>query len=439
MEFIPRDYQKPLINAFFSGKYKRFISIWHRRAGKDLCSFNLMVMAAIETPGVYFYCLPSYSQCRKVVWNGMTNDGVKFLDFIDPKWIASKNEQQMIIRFHNNSYIQLIGADNADSSLVGTNVRGIVFSEFALSPHYERASQLIRPILVANDGWAHYISTPRGKQNQLYDMYQIAQDFPEDWFSELLTIEDTGIISKEAVQKEVNDRVMSSVLAKQEYYCTFLETEGSFYGEYIDRLRVNDQITNVPWEPSHPVMTGWDLGFDDHTCIIWAQYIGGTLRIIDSYSSNKKGLDSHIHHVLQKPYTYSHHIAPFDINVHEYSSGITRKTLAMQMGINFMVAPSPAEVRLADGIEAVRATLPKTYFNESTTKDLVKDLEGYHRKQDRHGNPLMVPEHKNSHFPDAFRYLCISLPKARPGMTEQDAQRLLHEAHGTHYNKDWPF
>lgn len=34
------------------------------------------------------------------------------------------------------------------------------------------------------------------------------------------------------------------------------------------------RITSVPWEPSLPVVTGWDLGIDDATAIWFAQIAG---------------------------------------------------------------------------------------------------------------------------------------------------------------------
>ena len=55
----PRDYQKPFCRAFESQKYKRMLIIWPRRAGKDVCAFNMLVRKALDTIGVYYYVFPS--------------------------------------------------------------------------------------------------------------------------------------------------------------------------------------------------------------------------------------------------------------------------------------------------------------------------------------------------------------------------------------------
>ena len=51
----PRDYQVPFLKAFDNGAQYSVIS-WHRRAGKDVTSFNAMVKRAKqqETITIYF-------------------------------------------------------------------------------------------------------------------------------------------------------------------------------------------------------------------------------------------------------------------------------------------------------------------------------------------------------------------------------------------------
>jgi hypothetical protein len=63
--FIPRDYQLPLFEAMDRG-IKRAVLSYHRRGGKDLACWNLMLKKAMERVGNYFYIFPEYSQARKV-------------------------------------------------------------------------------------------------------------------------------------------------------------------------------------------------------------------------------------------------------------------------------------------------------------------------------------------------------------------------------------
>ena len=57
----PRDYQLPFLEAIDSGVQYSVIS-WHRRAGKDVTSFNALVKKAIQTAGNYYYLFPSHDR-----------------------------------------------------------------------------------------------------------------------------------------------------------------------------------------------------------------------------------------------------------------------------------------------------------------------------------------------------------------------------------------
>ena len=297
--FVPRPYQLPIFDAIENKGYKRVLVILPRRAGKDISAFNLVIRQALRKVGVYYYIFPTYSQAKKVIWDSMTNDGDRFLDYIPPEIIESKNSQEMKIRFKNGSLIQLVGSDNFDS-LMGTNPRGVVFSEYALQD--PRAYQFIRPILVANDGWALFLSTPRGK-NHLWELYNIAKESPH-WFCLKLTIEDTEHIPLYEIEKEKAEGIMSDDLIQQEYYTSFeLGVEGAYYTKYLDRMRTKGQIGVVPWEAGFKVHTAWDLGVRDSTCIIFFQTIGQTVRIIDYYEKNKEGLEHYVKVIQNKPYS----------------------------------------------------------------------------------------------------------------------------------------
>lgn len=421
-KFKPRPYQLPLIDAIENKGYRRVIAIMPRRAGKDVTAFNIMIRAALRKIGVYYYIFPTYAQAKKVIWDSITNSGEKFLDYIPKQLIDSSNSQEMKIRLTNGSLIQLVGSDNIDS-LVGTNPRGIVFSEYALQD--PRAYMFLRPILLANDGWALFISTPRGK-NSLWELWNIATN-SKDWYTIKLSVEDTQHISLHEIEKERAEGIMSDDLIQQEYYCSFeMGVEGSYYAKYLDRMRVKGQIGQVPWEPGFKVNTAWDLGVRDSTTIIFFQIIGQTVRIINCYDNSKFGLDHYVKVLQEKPYVYGKHIAPHDIRVTEFGTGMSRIERARQLGISFIVAP---DLSIEDGIEAVRSSLAKIWIDESCT-NLIKSLENYRQEYD-----IKKKIYKNhplhdwsSHFADAMRYLCISMPKTRDGSTPEELNKRYQEA-----------
>lgn len=221
---------------------------------------------------------------------------------------------------------------------------------------------------------------------------------------------------------------MSDDLIAQEYYTSFdMGIEGSYYAKYLDRMRVKSQIGQVPWEPGFKVHTAWDLGVRDSTTILFFQVIGQTIRIIDCYENSKHGLDHYIKVLGQKPYQFGKHIAPHDIAVKEFGSGMTRIEKAKQLGITFTIAPN---ISIEDGIESVRSTLSKIWIDEISCAPFIKAIENYRQEYDvRKKVYKSHPLHDwSSHWADALRYLCISLPKTRDGLSAEELDKRYKEA-----------
>ena len=387
-----------------------------------------MIRAAVRKVGVYMYCLPTFRQSKLVIWDSITNDGKRFLDFIPSELIASTNGSELKITLTNGSIIQLIGSDSYDTALVGTNPRMVIFSEFALAD--SRALSYVRPILNANGGTMMIISTPRG-HNHLFELYQIAKE-SDDWFCYKLTLDDTQHIPIELIEREIASGEISEDLVQQEYYTSFdLGIEGSYYTKYIDKLRLNGQITDVMWEPSFPVHTVFDLGYNDPTVILFVQVIGQSIRIIDTYSNNKQGLEHYAKILHQKPYSYGKHIAPHDIAVHDLGSGISRWKVMYDLGIKFERDEKERLPRsIEDGIEAVRRNLPKMWIDQTKCKEFIKAIENYRQEYDNQRkiykpNPL---HDWTSHYADALRYLCVALPRLNRGTSPEDLDKRYREA-----------
>ena len=95
--FSPRDYQIPLFDAIENKGYKRVIAILPRRAGKDACAFNIAIRYAIRHVCVVYYVFPTYSQGRKIIFDNITNDGQRVLDYIPKTLIAGMNKLEMKI------------------------------------------------------------------------------------------------------------------------------------------------------------------------------------------------------------------------------------------------------------------------------------------------------------------------------------------------------
>lgn len=349
--------------------------------------------------------MPTYSQAKKVIWDGTTNDGNRIIEYLPNEFIAQKNQQEMKIRLTNGSLFQLVGSDNIDS-LMGTNPHIVVFSEYSLQT--PDAWDFIRPILKLNGGTAIFIYTPRGR-NHAYDLYQMAASQP-DWWAQTLRYTDTNLLTKEDVQKEIQEG-MSEELAEQEYACSFERgVDGAFYAKLITKMRNEDRIIPLNYDPYKLVHTAWDLGWDDCTVITFFQIDGDTIKILDCEEHSNKTLHWYKDLLTSKGYKYGTNLFPHDVeHVDGLSTGLTRREILEDMQIPVTVVPRSF---IVDGIEAVKVLLSsRILINSNKCTHLVKCLENYHREYDEKRKVYKEkPNHDQfSHVCDSVRYLAEGL------------------------------
>ena len=377
----PRPYQMAGWVAL-EGGVKRAVLLWHRRAGKDLVCLNWTVVASQMRVGTYWHLFPTAKQGRKIVWDGMTNDGRAYLDFW-PEGIRGGKpiNTEMKLKLRNGSMWQVVGADNYDEALVGANPVGIVVSEYALQN--PAAWRVLSPILAANGGWAIFPYTPRGK-NHGWDLYEMARR-TQGWYADKLTVDDTKgeeglpIIGPEIIEDQRRAGVPEEFI-QQEYYVSFEASNvGAYYGAHMAKATAEGRIGVVPYDPRYLVETWWDIGTGDATAIWFVQHVGMEIRLIDFYM--KTGMDvSHYAGVLQqKGYNYGRHIGPHDLDHRIWGSGGTNKEAARTLGIRFEVAP---KLSIEDGINAVRLMLPMCWFDAVKCADGIEALKQYTKKYD---------------------------------------------------------
>lgn len=186
--------------------------------------------------------------------------------------------------------------------------------------------------------------------------------------------------------------------------------EGAYFGKQMDKVMDQGRICNVPWEPTIPVDTWWDLGTTkqrkDATSIVFTQTVGLEIRVIDFYGGSGEGF-SHYKKILDdKQYSYGTHNGPHDLEVTELGTGKTRLEVAGKLGILFRIVP---RLSFADGIEASRIVLAKCWFDEERTHSLIKALLAFRKLwDDRLGKFQDKPLKDWASDPaDAFRYMAV--------------------------------
>lgn len=411
-KFSPRSYQRELFKARAKGG-KRFVTVWHRRCGKDKTWLNFTIREAFTRVGSYFYILPTYRQAKQIIWDGIDGSGMPFMDHFPPELVAAKHESELKVTLQNGSIFQLLGSDNIDR-IVGVNPVGVVFSEYSLQDPI--AWDIYRPILRENGGWAAFNGTPRGKgENPLWKLYSSVKDL-DDWFVSVVTVDDSRrdakgedggpIVTQQMIDEDIREG-MEPALARQEYHCDFAGSNvGSYYGNLVERAIEEGRVTDVPWNPRLPVFTVWDLGVHDAMVVLYCQLDGVRVNIIDYTEMRGEGLAYFAPKLRERGYLYSTHYAPHDIQQRELSSGKTRLELARDLGIPFRIVKN---IGIQEGIDSLRSLFPRLWFDQTKCARLVSCLAAYHKQyDDKKKEYNKAPVHDwSSHAADAARYLSI--------------------------------
>jgi len=411
-----RDYQIDVWNTLHGG-VKKAILIWHRRAGKDLFCLNYLISRAVMEVGNYWFVLPEAQQVRKAIWEGVTSQGMRYLEFFPKDMVLKQDDQSMTIYLKHpeggldnkgkprvGSIVSFVGGDRYDKR-VGAGIKGVVVSEWALQkPNlYDLA---IEPMIRETKGWVIFNSTPRG-ENHCYDTYEWLKEDPK-YYASLLTIDDSsGIVTEDDIIEE-RRRGKAEELIQQEYYCSFEGAiQGSYYGDILKTYKEN--VTSVPYDASLGVETMWDLGVSDSMSIWFVQFVGREVRVIDYYENSGYGLSHYADVIDNKGYKYNAHRLPHDGNQRQLTAterALSIKQQLINLGLNNVIV-TPRTKDVYTDIQNVRGLLSRCVFDKIKTKEGYECLKQYRREFDEKRNCFKnSPLHDwTSHGADAFRIL----------------------------------
>ena len=363
----------------------------------------------------YAYIAPTYKQAKSIAW-----DYLKFYTKNIPgtKW----NESELRCDLVNGARITLLSSENFDS------IRGIYLDACAIDEVAQVSQGLIDEVIVPalsdRKGKLFLIGTPKGMNNIFYDYYQKAQADPK-WFLYKAKASETKIVDEEELSNALT--VMGKAKYDQEFECSFIgNLEGSIYGDLVQELDDKGNIGAVPYDPSLPVNTAWDIGYNDSTSIIFFQLLNHQLNIIETYENDNEALPHYIKFLQDKDYIYDTHYGPHDLDVTEFSNGKTRREVASALGVRFRIAP---RILLEDGIHAVKMILPRCKIDSNNCADLLIALRHYHRKfNDKERIFKSKPVHDfSSHMCDALRVLATALDENKT--TNKNLQRVAESSY----------
>lgn len=431
MEYKPHKKQAEFHRAILGEDRKRVVLLWGRQVGKTVSAVNQAWMSGVCKQGRYMIVFPQYRQAKDTIWN-------QYLHYIPKGIIANTNSTDLIITLkhitnpatlkdkegnligrgeaHNPdlppSTIELKGSEDADK-LRGMKAQGIIFDEYAIQDpeHWETVFQ---PMLTTTNGWAAFISTPKGF-NHFYDMVRYAESHPDDWMITKATWRDNPSVSKEfidTIRKEAEEKGNLSAYM-QEYELEFRSVEGAVYPEFNRDVHVV-QPSEIPAEGT--VYAGIDFGWaEDHPTAVVFVLIDANQDwyVFDEICVSKTKLDDTIEIIKQKL---------GDKRLVSIVGDSARPDLIDYMASKGMpIVPAHKTANsVASGIQLLGQMLqpreqligkpkPKLYFS-SVCKKGISQMEGYKynsKKMERKVSEQ--PIKNNDDIPDALRYLLLHM------------------------------
>lgn len=213
MNYAPQDYQ---VEIHKHPARFRVVDIG-RRGGKTELAENDIIQQAIQCPSIqypYWLVAPTFRQVKAINWTRL-----KALLKNDTEW--KFNEQELYAehpRFQTR--IELKGSDN-EESLRGVGLSGVVMDECATIKG-NVWPEIIRPMLADRQGWALFISTPKGR-NWFYDLFIKGLQGEKNWKSWKYPTTINKYIHVEEIEQARKD--MSERLFRQEFLAEFLDDE----------------------------------------------------------------------------------------------------------------------------------------------------------------------------------------------------------------------
>lgn len=409
--FEARKYQRRPM-AYLDRGGKRVVWCVHRRGGKDLTMLHQTCKMAHRRRAAYWHVFPTAEQGRKAIWMGFTKDGHRIMEQVFPSSIrkaprAFLPNAEMVVELKCGSVWHLLGSDKME--VVGAGPAGVVFSEFALAK--PKTWDLVRPMLRENEGWAAFISTPRGN-NHFKKLFDMAKKDPA-WFCELQTLRDTRAYDPEQTIAEERAEGMPEGLIRQEYLCDFAAANvGSVWGDLLEGLENRGGLEDFE-HPTNNIFTNWDIGTDDSTAIwAWTPH-GDGVDFLAHYESNGKPMSHYTDKLSEWSETYgfkyAKHWLPHDARQREWVSGVNILDQFQEAYGQDSVAIVPGKPSFMDGIQAGRWLLQKKTRFHPRCSDGVDALKAYHYGWDEERKVLSKkPVHDwSSHSADSYRYTAM--------------------------------
>lgn len=437
--FTPHEAQQEISDALL--EYRYLVIRAGRRFGKSALALNLVFREAFWNPGRYWIIAPEYKQAKSIYWRDLV------ADYIPQELIVKRNDNELILEIRTsdpekNSIIEFKGSDN-ENALRGAGLKGVVLDEYAFQKEYVW-DKIVGPMLVQTNGWAMFITTPNGVSNHFKKFWDDAvhhESIKDNWEEYVklcqqggteptqegfgswkhlwktfhFTSYDNPTIPKENLDAE--RARLTEEFFTQEYLAEFAKFTGLIYTGFDYDKHVQEFEINEDWSFYRAI----DFGATDPNAV---PFIGvdmdGVIHVFDEiYLSNI--YTSEFAELIKQKTAHRYFVAT-------YADSAAKQSI-MDLG-TYGIHCIPVKKNTGEGnknwiiagIDQVHQLLKEDkIIIHPRCKGLIKEFMSYSWRKDRLGEAVNLPEDKNNHLLDAFRYFVISYQ----GVVEDEALNYL--------------
>jgi hypothetical protein len=348
---------------------------------------------------------------------------------VDPG--AKFHSGDLVWKFSSGAMIQIAYFDNVDACT--TMVQGAEYCTIVMDEamHWETdevflylMSRLRNPF--GMKGLMRLTSNP-GKYPWLRDYFKIDNEGTSTDFIREYELDDGTIIKKRI--KYIQAKLQDNPHLPKDYQATIMmmsmedklalldgrwdaysSVKGMVYEHEIALVDKEHRCCSVPYDPAVDVYTFFDIGISDMCVILFVQYVGKEIHIIDKIEQNNRSIKDYIAELKklesEKGYRYAKHLLPHDSQAREKFSGSTILEQFEQYYKNVEALP---RLPIADGILKTKSIFSNLWFDNKT--DTLEQLRNYKRAWNEKLQVWGDPVHdRYSHCADAVRYVSYYTP-----------------------------
>jgi phage terminase large subunit len=198
--------------------------------------------------------------------------------------------------------------------------------------------------------------------------------------------------------------------------------QNAIYANELRAVDVEGRVRRVPYDPSRPVDTAWDLGYGDMVSIWMFQSFAMEYRLIDYEEGCRQPIHYYLAELGKRGYVYGTDYLPWDGGLKALGTGRSIEEVMKTAGRKVRVAP---RLSITDGINAARTIFPLCYFDEQRCSQGLRHLRMYrYGEMLAYDGPSREPIHDlSSHCADSFRCLAVSIRQPQKEREREQQQR----------------